>query len=795
MNFSFSDDVPGSASHWLSFGRTQRNHGLGATSPGVATSPHASGAVAASPNEGNPDDVSFAESYRPENSPLFNPLFLPATNSPDVAPPPGLTSNAGAWESNNRQSSPLARVAPAQSPDLSTEPKRAAPLEDASVQSPVADTSRKLSPHQESNASAFLGETDAQKLVADPPRELSPLQESAARLAGGGDDQSRSVDGFKQDAMNTRDSIQAVVEDVHEERSEKVVVEITERKSEELIDDGFKEFIDEAIGVQDDVQDPEEPAPISATKNASLIANNVNADETVQPDQMDVDSEGSSPSRRRSVDDSAIPPPSTKRSRRNASQMLNAAAETFVKHIDGPRKRFSTAPASPAVRSTPVSAAKRARKSMPARINAETPKKRGRPRKSDGVATPATTQGTGKRGRPRKSDAVPAMKDSPKTTRAPPTPRAITNIQKSAAPSPGKAAQSSPAATPNKVGRPRKTPAVDTPSAEAADTPKRRGRPPKNTPQPSSAKSAVPTASGRGLRSAEAELPEKRTRTVKPRVVPSPAKRGRPARKAAASASKSAPVKPAPAKRAATRGRPAATKAVSDESEVAAAAIEPPKRRGRPPKNPAASAAKESAEEPAKEPATKRRRRGATAPEEPPVVETKKRGRAAQSTAEDVAAPVAKKTRGRPKRSEPKVDAPEPPAKRQRTTRAAEKPAAPTRRAGRSAADEVPEKTTVASRAKSTRSQPETASATVEVSKTTRGRGAAKSTAVKPAPAPAPKPRGRPPKSGKGELPSSKAATEEQAPKRTRGRGAGPTGVVKKSAEPVGARRALRSRG
>ncbi|KAK7402994.1 hypothetical protein QQX98_011234 [Neonectria punicea] len=790
MNSSFTDDVPGSASNWLSFGRTQRNHGLGATSPGVATSPHGSSAVAASPNEGNLDDASFAESYRPETSPLFNPMFMTASRSPDAAPPPGLTSNTGAWESNNRQVSPLVHLAPAQSPDLSTEADESVPLEETVVQQPVADTSRKSSPHQESSGPALLGESEVQKFVADPFRELSPLQESALRSAGE-NDQGQSVDEPKLDAMDTGASIKAEAE-VHE-ATENLIVKIAERKSAELTDDGFEDVPEEEV---DDAQDTRQPATTSAPEKTSAITNHVDADGTAKCDQMDIGSEGSSSNRRSSADDLAMPPPSsTKRPRRNASQMLNEAAQMFVKDTVGPRKRFSYAPASPAVKSTPISAAKRARKSMPARINAETPKKRGRPRKSEGIATPAT-QSVAKRGRPRKSDAVPAIKASPKTTRAAPTPRAIMNLQKTAAASPQKAAESGSAATtPNKVGRPRKTPAVETTATETTETPKRRGRPPKNTPQSSSAKPAVSGTSSRGLRSTDAELPQKRNRTVKARVVSSPAKRGRPARKAATSTTKSAsakaaPTEAAPTKTIATRGRRAATKTASDDVAEAIAPVDPPKRRGRPPKNPAA---KESVTEPV----AKRRGRGATATEEPPVAETRKRGRPAQSAAEDDTPPVVK-TRGRPKRSEPKAEAPEPPTKRQRTTRAAEEQAAPTRRTGRSTAKEATEKTAVSSRAKSTRSQPETAPAEAEPPKVTRGRGAAKLAVEKSAPAPAPKPRGRPPKSGKsgkGELPSSKAAAEKQTTKRKTGRGAGSTGVVKKSSEPVATRRGLRSRG
>ncbi|KAK7429358.1 hypothetical protein QQZ08_004171 [Neonectria magnoliae] len=780
MSFGFIDDAPGSASNWPSFGRTQRNHGLGSTSPGVATSPHGSSAVAASPNEGNLDDASFAESYRPETSPLFNPMSMTASRSPDAAPPPGLTSSTGAWESNNRQLSPLVRLAPAQSPDLSTEAEESVALEETVVQQPVADTSRISSPHQESSGPAFLGESDAQKLAADPFREPSPLQASVMRSAGE-NDQAQSVDEPKLDAMDTGASIKAE-EEVHNETEN--LVEICRKKSAELTDGGFEDVPEEEVN---DAQETKQPTITSAPEETSAITNHVDADGTAESDQMAIGLEESSSSRRSSVDDSAMPPPSsTKRPRRNASQMLNEAAQMFVKGIDGPRKRRSTALVSPAV------------KSMPARINAETPRKRGRPRKSEGIATPAT-QSVAKRGRPRKSDAVPAIKASPKKTRAPPTPRATTDLQNTATVSPHKAAQSGSAATtPNKVGRPRKMPAVETPSAETTETPKRRGRPPKNAPEPSSAKPAVSGTSSRGLRSTDAELPQKRNRTVKARVVPSPAKRGRPARKAATSTTKSAsakaaPNEAAPTKTAATRGRRAATKTANDDVAEAVAPVDPPKRRGRPPKNPTVSIEKESVTEPV----AKRRGRGATAIEEPPVAETRKRGRPAQSAVEDNTPPIVK-TRGRPKRSEPKADAPEPPAKRQRTTRAAEEPAAPTRRTGRSTAKEATEKTAVPSRAKSTRSQPETVPAEAEPPKVTRGRGAAKLAVEKSAPAPAPKPRGRPPKSGKsgkGELPSSKAAVEKQTTKRKIGRGAGPTSVVKKSSEPVVTRRGLRSRG
>ncbi|KAH6990223.1 hypothetical protein EDB80DRAFT_167242 [Ilyonectria destructans] len=737
MNFGFSDDASGS-SNWLGFGRSQRN--ASATSPGVgAAASTGAGAVATSPNDLNPDETSFAESYRPETSPLFNPMFLPRSDAIDAAPPSALSStNAPGWdwqrdsapvESNNYQSSPLARGARAQSLDLSTE-----------VEAP-----------------ALLEKTDAQEPVDASRRESSPLQGSAA--------QSADAEKAKQNAMNSggSDNVEVQAQD------QGLGAEITEETIEATNHASKEAATTESLGSQSPV---------------STISNEMNQPET---EEMVVDSEPPAPketkhsaSGEEDADESGIPPPSTaKRGRRNASEMLNAAAKSIVKNIDGPRKRLSFIPWSPVVKPTPV--AKRGRKSMPARIDAETPRKRGRPRKSETVATPATTtKSPAKRGRPRKSDAPGAIMASATKTRAGPTPRRTTSIFQTPGKSPLKAVQTdSSAATPNKVGRPRKTPAKDTP-AVTTEPPKRRGRPPKNTPQPSSVKPVASRSSGRGLRSTDESLPAKRA--VKPRAVPSPAKRGRPARKAAAPASKPALDKPA-----ATRGRRAAVKADNKGTAAAAAPNDPPKRRGRPPKNATAS----KAEEPTAKPETKKRGRGATVPETASVPAPKKRGRAAQAKTDD-AAPAAAKPRGRPKRTQPEADAPEPPAKKQRTTRAAEKPTAPARRTGRGAAKEAVEKdTTSSTRAKTTRSKPEAAPAAAEPPKAaTRGRGAAKLAADKPAP----KPRGVAAKSGKGELPSSKTATEEK-PKRASGRGAGPTGVVKKTAEKAAPRRALRSRG
>lgn len=752
MNFGFSDDASGSSS-WLGFGRTQRN--ASATSPEVgAAASTGAGAVAASPNDLNPDETSFAESYRPETSPLFNPMFLPHSDATDATPPSALTSaNAPGWdwqrdsapvESNNYQSSPLARGARAQSLDLSTE-----------VGGP-----------------ALPEKTDAQESVDASRRESSPLQESAA--------QSADTEKAKQNAMNSGESdnveVQAQYQGPGAEITEETI-EATNHVSEEAAEKN-------AIDVQGTEDQAATTESLGSQSPVSTIPN-----EMTQPEieEMAVDSEPPapeetqrSPSGEKDADESGIPPPSTaKRGRRNASEMLNAAAKSIVKNIDGPRKRLSFVPWSPVVKPTP--AAKRGRKSMPARIDAETPRKRGRPRKSETVATPATTnKSPAKRGRPRKSVAPAAIIPSATKTRAGPTPRRTTSIHQTPGKSPLKAVQSnSSATTPNKVGRPRKTPAKDTPAA-TTETPKRRGRPPKNTPQPSSVKPVASRSSGRGLRSTDESLPAKRA--VKPRAVPSPAKRGRPARKAAAPASKPTLDKPAP-----TRGRRAAVKADNKDTAAAAAPIDPPKRRGRPPKNATAS----KAEEPTAKPETKKRGRGATVPETASVPAPKKRGRAAQAKTDD-AAPTAAKPRGRPKRTQPEADAPEPPAKKQRTTRGAEEPTAPARRTGRGAAKEAVEKdTTSSTRASTTRFKPEATPAAAEPPKAaTGGRGAAKLAADKPAP----KPRGGAAKSGKGELPSSKTVAEEQ-PKRASGRGAAPTGVVKKTAEKAAPRRALRSRG
>ncbi|KAF7543465.1 hypothetical protein G7Z17_g10709 [Cylindrodendrum hubeiense] len=751
MNFGFSDDASGSSTNWLGFGRTPRN--VGASSPGI---------IAASPNELNPDETSFAESYRPETSPLFNPMFSPQSDPLDATPQSGLTSNpVPGWdlqrdsapvETNSRPSSPLVRDARAQSLDLSTELEKPAPVE----------------------------KTDAQDPVDSASREQSLLQESAARSADDETTEAQTAEEAKQDAMDVGESGETEVQDQElgaEDAAEKDDVQGTEGQAATT----------ESLGSQ---------SPTSSIPNE---AHRSEAEEMVV-DSEPLEESQHSPSSEVDADESAIPPPSTaKRSRRNGSQMLNAAAKSIVKNIDGPRKRLSFVPWSPAFKSTPVSAKKRGRKSMPARIDAETPRKRGRPRKSDAVATPATITPGAKRGRPRKSDAALPVVTSATKTRAPPTPRQTTNIQNTPGKSSLKAVQSNstaatPNKTPNKVGRPRKTPAKDTPSAAATETPKRRGRPPKNALQPSSAKSAV---SGKDTDEA---LPAKRTRVIPPRVVPSPAKRGRPTRKAAAPAPKPAPA----SKPTTTRGRRAAVKSDSNDTAAAAAPVEPPKRRGRPLKNAAASKTKEAVAKP--EP-KKRGRPAATVTETATVPAPKKRGRAAQATAENAVLPEAK-PRGRPKRAEPAADVPEPPAKRQRTTRGAEAPAvetpaAPARRTGRGAAKATAEKDTTTAPAKPTRSKPDAAPAAADPPKATRGRAATKVAAEKPAP----KPPGRAAKSGKGELPSSKTAVEEEPPKRASGRGAAPTGVVKKAAvakkapaakkAPVAAapRRALRSRG
>ncbi|KAF4494601.1 hypothetical protein FAGAP_9291 [Fusarium agapanthi] len=838
MDYNFGQDAPSGSgsgsSNWLGFGQRVT---VASSSPGVPnTMPEA-------------DDATFAESYRPEASPLFNPLFMQATegapsNALSPGPPPSWPWQRDATFNSDGLESPDVSALPEQPSRYSESPEDDTPQESAIVE----------------------GLTDAHHITSPERAPFAPLHESAA-----GTQENSIIQSNITEEVITEAGADPVVEESRVEIYEhpETIVQSSEKEPEELlsqqepgnvVQNGEADRVEETPtqtpieqaaddnkatdGQQTPTQNQSKSPDVasapatgpSSLKNALLSvgrgimkrmsapppavvatpqpedSQNQRATSTQleqqteragstpslvvelksmsEPEKATFTSQVPAPEDGPSHDEEPAAPASGKRSRRSTQGVVEETSGSATEPTRG-RRSIASAPASPAVKNAPSSAQKRARKSMHASVLADqTPKKRGRPRKSDAVATPAAPPSTAKRGRPRKSDATPIT---------------VPSASKPLSASGRRVASASKAVT-----TPRRATTARTPktaiglraAATPTTTPKPRGRPPKNPPQPTKEEEEVepeveaPKRAGWTKRGADstddAPATKKSTRTVKPRTVPSPAKRVRATRKAAAAPSAAEKAEPVP-----KRGR---RTAAAPKEEAPA---EAPKKRGRPASKSEAPAGDKSAPEP----------------------KTRKRGRAAAASAkatEDVPAETATTKRGRSKRTAPEpeleVEAPEPATKKRRTTRKAEEPVVeePSKSSGRKAgrpakaAKEVAEEP-APKRGKSTRSKAAEPEEPKPAAKP-RGRAAAKKATEPAVEAEAeaepekPKARGRPVKgkAGKGELPSSKTA-EAPAPKRGRGpakatatkaKGSAPTGVTKMGrAAQTGVRRGLRSRG
>ncbi|KNB11847.1 hypothetical protein FOXG_11589 [Fusarium oxysporum f. sp. lycopersici 4287] len=670
MDYNFGQDPPSGSgsgsSNWLGFAQRVA---VASSSPGVPnTMPEA-------------DDASFAESYRPEASPLFNPLFMPRNPAPEGAPSTALSPGpppSWPWQrdttfNSDGLESPDVSALPEQPSRYSKSPEDDTPQESATVEEP----------------------TDALHITSPERAPFSPLQESAARTQENSIIQSNTTEeGAAEAGVDPEPVVVESRVEIHEYTE--TIVQSSEKEPEELLSQQELDNV-AANGEADRVEETPTQTPIeqaaddnratdgqqtpgqdqskspeiasapatgpSSLKSALLsvgrgIMKRMSAPPpavvaTPQPDesqnrratstQLEQQTERASftPSlvvelKSMSEPEKATfnsqapapedgPPPaeepapaSAKRSRRSTQGVVEEASGSATKPTRG-RRSIASAPASPVVKNAPSSAQKRTRKSMPASVLADqTPQKRGRPRKSNAVATPAAPPSTAKRGRPRKSDATPIT---------------VPSASKPLSARGRRVASASKAVTTPRRATTARTPKTTIGLRAAATpttTPKPRGRPPKNPPQPTEEEEEVepeveaPKRAGRAKRGADstddAPATKKSTRTVKPRTVPSPAKRGRATRKLAAAlppAEKAEPVT--------KRGR---RTAAAPKEEAPA---EAPKKRGRPATKAEAPAAEESAPEP------KTRKRGRAAAVEDTVAEEpvpKRRGRVAKSAPE-----------------------------------------------------------------------------------------------------------------------------------------------------------------
>ncbi|KAF7558588.1 hypothetical protein G7046_g5559 [Stylonectria norvegica] len=846
MNFGSMDDNSPYQGYWSSQSQAQRPI---ASSPPTGAAGASTAIATAIANEHDTDDASFAESYGADTSPLFNPMFQPRSTAAAAAaslrfnPVPG---SSWSWQRESEslgpgmQSSPLAHDNTSQSRGQNLSHQEAAFQEPASNLDTTAAPADSWELNQDEPRSP-TGDIIAQQLNSDR-RYSSTHSEILGEDTGNAQNNEEPLEVLDRQASEPKDAHEGrVAPEITSERHHNNDAPDNKQPQTESIK--VTERIETAVRINESADVEAQPISSSApnhqplpepenlivetehteieieealpeTEEARIVETEHTEieieEELPQTDKaLPEEAERPSPEGLGTIEESAASHPSEKKRRRSDNDLLEDVADAITHMNDEElRSRHASAPAVKQSKASSSTAAKHGRKSMPAKLASvtveETPKKRGRPRKSEGPATPATAPvSTGKRGRPRKADATPV---SSKRLGRPPS-----SVKPAAAkPSPAKPASQ------KKMGRPRKVQGDEAqPAKDVDDTPKRRGRPPKNTAEPSSAKPASAKKLGRPAKVVKEAAPKKRGRPAQARVVLSPVKSGRPVRMPAAVGPKAAALK---APKGISRSRPRITSSSHGEEFDLAKAREPPKRRGRPPKNPAV--AKEDKPAPAPKPATKRQTRTETV-EEPEPVATRKRGRAAQTTAETpkVETAPASRKRGRPAASEPE-------AKKQRTTRQTVVPAKPsekttaTRGRGRRAAEPEPvpevEKAAPASRGRPKKTP------TTEVKNTVteeaeppkpKGRGRGRQPAAK-APSPVPSPveakptstrRGR---SGKGELPTSKPAADAE-PKRSGraakaaaakgpvAKAAAPKGVVKKTAkksEPV-PRRVLRSVG
>ncbi|KAI6773813.1 hypothetical protein HG531_000662 [Fusarium graminearum] len=880
MDFNFGHSAPSasgsaSSSNWLGHGQRVA---MPNSSPGV-------------PNAMPEDDVSFAESYRPETSPLFNPIYVPRNNAAATAPPVGTSPGPAPTWPWQRDASTLDNTLNSDNfdlPDASPLPTKPTSHETVSTERPAeaqeafSPQRAPLSPPEQPAGEETVVQQDTTEEIVRVESDIDTPAAEGSRVEAYEHSETIIQSSEKQPegtpSQNERDNEVTTGADRVEETPTDAHMD--------LLSDAEK-FVDgQKTPLQEQSNSPEPssaPAAAPGKLRSALLSvgrglmKRMSAPAVATSEQDDVQTGravSSQPEQQTEIgvstpslvvelkkmsntekasftevsdnEEEDVPAPSAKRGRPR-KQSLADKTTTSVTKSARERRNIASAPASPAVK--PTSVAKRARKSMPASTTVdETPKKRGRPRKSDAVATPAPPPSTTKRGRPRKSEATPIAVPSaskPLSARG----RRVASASKAAV-------------TPRRpaTARTPKTVIGLQAAATPASTPKPRGRPPKN-PKPTEEAEPeveVPKRAGRTSQASNAaeDTPAKTTRAVKPRAVPSPAKRGRPPKNAASS-----PAPKTETQTATKRGRRAAAEPKEE------APVEAPKRRGHPAAKIEAPATEEPASEPktrkrgrpvateetlAEEPAPKRRGRAAkSALEEQHATAPKRRGRAAASeatgelvaepatskkrgaaktaskTEDTISEPVAPKKRGRGaaaakavenvsaetttkrgcrKRSapepEPEAESPEPAPTKSAKATSAKKPGRPAKATKEAVEESAPK------RGKSARSKAAEPASVEEVPKPAkRGRGPAKKKAEPAAEAEAeaekPKARGRPTKgkSRKGELPSTKNA---ETPTAKRGRGAAakttaapaPTKVTKTGrAAQTGVRRGLRSRG
>ena len=386
---------------------------------------------------------------------------------------------------------------------------------------------------------------------------------------------------------------------------------------------------------------------------------------------------------------SPAPGSAAKRRRRTAADMLVAATGSFIKGDYSDRSKRHVSPRAISAAATPVkmSSARKARTVTPKSAAAQTPKTRGRPRKSDTTTktpksaakktlstaeTPATTPK--RRGRPPKNASSAAA--TPVATK---TPKSATKETLSTA--------ATPATTPKRRGRPPKdaSNANATPGATKTITPKRgrtaakRASPLKytRTGRAAAAPAAATKTTAKAASAVVAEPPKRRGRPPKaPATTEQPKSTGGRPRKAATETTST----DARTSRA-TRGSTQTDDVPSDSSAKAPgrkakaaeapAVADPPKRRGRPPKAatsttataaPSKKRGRAEEETPVESKRVRTGRSTATEANTKPATTTTKRGGRPAKKAEPVASEDVKETkaRGRPKATVQTETKPEP---------------------------------------------------------------------------------------------------------------------------------------
>ncbi|KAL6868837.1 hypothetical protein ACO1O0_000159 [Amphichorda felina] len=425
-------------------------------------------------------------------------------------------------------------------------------------------------------------------------------------------------------------------------------------------------------------ESPKSPTPEEAAREISL---------TPEPADLPARLARSVPPKGKTA--SPAPGSAAKRRRRTAADMLAAATSSFIKGDYSDRSKRHVSPRAISAAATPVktSSARKATTVTPKSAAAQTPKTRGRPRKSDTTTktpksaakktlstaeTPATTPK--RRGRPPKNassaTATPVSTKTPKSAAKKILPTAET-----------------PATTPKRRGRPPKdaSSADATPGATKATTPKRgrtaakRASPLKHTHtgRAAAAPAAATKTTAKATSAVVAEPPKRRGRPPKaPATTEEPkSTRGRPRKAATETTSTDARSSRATRGSTQTDDVPSASsaKALGRKAKAAEApaAADPPKRRGRPPKAAtsttatAAPAKKRGRAEEETPVESKRGRTGrltATEADTRPATTTVKRGGRPAKKAEPLASEDVKetKTRGRPKTTVQTEAKPEP---------------------------------------------------------------------------------------------------------------------------------------